>query len=156
MDMAAPLEIAISCANLDRMVDFYTSMLGCAVINVIDMPAENAKGFPLATAGYRVARLQTSGGERIKFVEPVAERAAVPATDEVMMREHAFYITFIVHALDPVLETLAAHGISTLRDSGKVEVRPGFFIAFVADPEGNVIELNEYADLASYRPDLAQ
>ncbi len=154
MQMAAPLEIAISCQDLDRMVDFYTGILGCQVINVIDMPPEKAKAIPLARAGYRVARLQTTGGERIKLLEPVAQRATVPKTDEVMMREHAFYITFIVEDLDALLETLKAKGVPVLQGYEKVEARPGFFLAFATDPEGNVIELNQYADLASYRPDL--
>ena len=111
MKMAAPLEIAISCADLDRMVGFYTEVLGCRVVSVVEMPPEKAKALPLATAGYRVARLQTTGGERIKFLEPVAERQSVPHADEVMMREHAFYITFIVDDIDALLDELKARGV---------------------------------------------
>ncbi len=154
MKMLAPLEIAISCNGLDRMIEFYTDILGCRVINVIDMPAEKARVIPLATAGYRVARLQTTNGERIKFLEPVAERTPVPKTDEVMMREHAFYITFIVDDLNALLQVLKSKNVPVLQGYKKVEARPGFFLAFATDPEGNVIEFNEYADLASYRPDL--
>jgi len=34
-------------------------------------------------------------------------------------------------------------------------VRPGTWLAFFRDPEGNVLELVEYDDPAAYRPDLA-
>jgi len=37
----------------------------------------------------------------------------------------------------------------------KFEVRDGVDIAFVKDPEGNCIELVEYADISVYRPELA-
>ena len=37
----------------------------------------------------------------------------------------------------------------------KVEVRPGVFLVFARDPEGNVLEFVEYTDLRAYRPDLA-
>lgn len=154
MKMVAPLEIAISCQNLDRMAEFYTDILGCRIINVVDMPHEKAKAIPLARAGYRVARLQTARGERIKLLEPAAQRIAVPETDEIMMREHAFYLTFIVEDIDALLETLKAKGVPVLQSYEKIEARPGFFLAFATDPEGNVIELNQYMDLAGYRPDL--
>jgi len=35
-----------------------------------------------------------------------------------------------------------------------VEIRQGITAIFAQDPEGNFIEFVEYADLASYRPDL--
>ncbi|MFG0286120.1 MAG: VOC family protein, partial [Phycisphaerales bacterium JB039] len=157
---AAPLEIALSCADMDRMIDFYCGVLGCTLFDLVEVPSAVAKTVPLARAGYRVCRLQTTGGERIKFVEPRAPRAAVPPTDPkgggVMMREHAFYLTFIVEDLEALLRDLKAKGVELLDGGEPVEIRPGFFIAFARDPEGNVLEFNQYADLAGYRPDLAQ
>ena len=35
-----------------------------------------------------------------------------------------------------------------------VPIREGITAIFVRDPEGNFLEFVEYADLASYRPDL--
>jgi hypothetical protein len=35
-----------------------------------------------------------------------------------------------------------------------VEVRPGTFLVFARDPEGNILEFVEYADVVAYRPDL--
>ncbi|MGF1611867.1 MAG: VOC family protein [Kiloniellales bacterium] len=160
MQMAAPLEIAISCADMDRMIAFYCDVLGCTPFDQVEVPPAVARTVPLARAGYRVCRLQTTSGERIKFVEPKAPRAAVaktdPKADGVMMREHAFYLTFIVEDLDAALAKLQDKGVALLDGGKKVEIRPGFFIAFAHDPEGNVLEFNQYADLARYRPDLDQ
>ena len=36
----------------------------------------------------------------------------------------------------------------------RVEVRPGTFLSFCRDPEGNVLELVQYADIHAYRSDL--
>jgi hypothetical protein len=36
-----------------------------------------------------------------------------------------------------------------------VEVRPGTFLAFLRDPEGHIVEIVQYSDIAAYRPDLA-
>ena len=155
MDMAAPLEIGISCDDLDRMVRFYTDLIGCSLVNVIEVPAEKAKNTPFAKAGYRVARLQTPMGERIKFLEPVAERAPVANVPEVLLREGRFFLAFIVKDLDALLEKLEAAGVEMLTGYEKIEARPGFYLALGVDPEGNVIEFNEYADIASYRGDLA-
>lgn len=168
MQMAAPLEIAISCADMDRIIEFYRDVPGCTLFDQVEVPPAVAATIPLARAGYRVCRLQTTSGERIKFVEPKAPRAAVPATVPpaapgpdpdgagVMMREHAFYLTFIVEDLEAELAKLRAEGVTLLDDGEAVEIRPGFFIAFACDPEGNVLEFNQYADLARYRPDLGQ
>ncbi len=154
MKMAAPLEVGISCADLDRMIAFYCEMLDCSLIGVIDMPAEKARATPLAKEGYKVCRLQTPYGERIKFLQPDGERAAVPAAPEVLLREGAFFLTFIVADLDALLAKFDAAGVAMLTGYEKTEARPGLYLAFALDPEGNVIELVQYDDIASYRPDL--
>ena len=35
-----------------------------------------------------------------------------------------------------------------------IESRPGLFVAFLRDLEGNVVELVQHDDVAAYRPDL--
>ncbi|RWE80169.1 MAG: VOC family protein, partial [Mesorhizobium sp.] len=35
-----------------------------------------------------------------------------------------------------------------------IEVRPGTWLAFVTDPEGHIVEIVQYDDLAGYRRDL--
>ena len=36
----------------------------------------------------------------------------------------------------------------------RIEVRPGTYLVFCKDPEGHVLEIVEYDDMASYRKDL--
>ena len=62
MRLATPLEVAISCRDLEAMTAFYGGVVGLELVKLIEMPAARAP----ATGGYRVARLQTSGGERIR------------------------------------------------------------------------------------------
>ncbi len=74
---------------------------------------------------------------------------------EVLLRESRSFPAFIVQDLDTLLETLEVAGVDMLTGHEKTEARPGFHLALAVDPEGNVIEFNEYADIASYRGDLA-
>jgi hypothetical protein len=71
-----------------------------------------------------------------------------------LLRERAFFLTFIVEDLDQLLEALKSENVQTLTGYEKKEARPGFYLAFAVDPEGNVLELSQYDDVLSYRPDL--
>ncbi|MCY1374799.1 hypothetical protein D9M69_621620 [compost metagenome] len=57
--------------------------------------------------------------------------------------------------LPGVVRGLEAKGVAFDSKPAPMEVRPGTWLAFFRDPEGNVLELVEYDDPASYRPDLA-
>jgi catechol 2,3-dioxygenase-like lactoylglutathione lyase family enzyme len=156
MEMVAPLEVGIGCNDLYRMIRFYRDALGCELVSVTDMPRDAVKDLPLAAAGYKVARLQTPLGERIKFLQPYAERRTEPGSEDLLLRDRAFFLTFIVANIDAALDQVSAAGAGFLMRDGKVEARPGFHLVFVTDPEGNVIELSQYDDITQYRPDAAQ
>jgi ABC-type histidine transport system ATPase subunit len=66
------------------------------------------------------------------------------------------YITFIIDDLDTMLQRLVAAGCEMLAGPEKLEVRPGTFFVFCRDPEGNVLEFVQFADVNAYRPDLAR
>ena len=57
--------------------------------------------------------------------------------------------------LPGVVRGLEAKGVVFDSKPAPMEVRPGTWLAFFRDPEGNVLELVEYDDPATYRPDLA-
>jgi predicted enzyme related to lactoylglutathione lyase len=154
MKMTAPLEIGLCCHDLDSLAQFYVSVLDCSLVNVIEVPADKARPTALTDQSYRVARLQLPGGERIKLLQPARPPQAVPATPLILERANTAYITFILDDMTPVLERLAASSATVLTGPAPIEVRPGTFLAFVRDPEGNVLELVQYADVAAYRPDL--
>jgi lactoylglutathione lyase len=155
MRMTAPLEVGICCRDLDRLLAFYVDVLGCSHINTLEVPPAKSRPAGLAGDGYRVARLQTPWGERMKLLQPATPPSPAAAPNWLLDRQGATYVTFIVDDLDAMLERLEAAEVATITGWTKIEVRPGTWLAFVRDPEGNVLEFVAYADVAAYRPDLA-
>lgn len=154
MRMMAPLEIGFCCRNLDRLVRFYVDVLGCTLVNCVEVSPEKARAARLSAEGYRVARLETPWGERVKLLEPDREPADPGEGPWILDRRNAAYVTFIIDDLQAMLARLAAAGVEIMTGPERVEVRPGTYLAFVRDPEGNVLEFVEYADIGAYRPDL--
>ncbi len=151
MQMVAPLEIGLCCSDASRLTDFYVHVLGCTVVSKIDVPAAKARESALSEDSYRVIRLQTAYGERIKLLQPkVAPRFREEARWLLEWR-NAAYLTFIVDDLDLMLERLRRSHVRLMTGAAKVEVRPGVWLAFARDPEGNVLEFVQYDDLAAYR-----
>ena len=82
MRMVAPLEVGICCLDLDRLAEFYIEVLGCEAISTIEVPAAKAREAALSSDSYRVIRLETPRGERIKLrmVQP-RDRVRVTYTE---------------------------------------------------------------------------
>lgn len=154
MDMRVPLEVGVAVRDLDALIPFYTGTLGFAFVSVANVSAELSQQAGMAAGGYRVARLQTPYGERLKLIQPVDLPTDDPPTPYTMERRGAMYLTFIVADLDAMIARLLAAAVTLISGPEKVEVRPGVWLAFACDPEGNVLEFVQYADIAQYRPDL--
>lgn len=155
LSMTVPMEVGLCCKNLDALLAFYTDVVGLTLVNRVSVPAEKARATGLTTHGYDVARLQTSYGERIKLLQPsVAPEAAVRGAT-ILDRQGTTYLTFIVRDLASVVQDLQSKGVVFDSAPAPMEVRPGTWLAFFRDPEGNVLELVEYDDPAAYRPDLS-
>jgi lactoylglutathione lyase len=152
MNMLAPLEIGIAVRDLARMTKFYAEVLGCTLVSEVNVPADKSRLNGLSPDGCTVVRLQTPYGERIKLL-------AAPSTTLsererwLLARAGLAYLTLIIEGIDAWCARLKAQGVA-LASERPVENRPGLRVLFFQDPEGNVLELVEYADLASYRPDL--
>ncbi len=155
MHMTVPMEVGICCRDLDAVLAFYTDVVGLKLVNRVSVPADKARATGLTAHGYDVARLQTPYGERIKLLQPsVAPETAVRGA-AILDRQGATYLTFIVRDLAGLVRNLQARGVVFDSTPAPMEVRPGTWLAFFRDPEGNVLELVEYDDPACYRPDLA-
>ncbi|WP_332609931.1 VOC family protein [Achromobacter sp. ESBL13] len=155
LHMTVPMEVGICCRDLDALLAFYTDVVGLKLVNRVSVPADKARATGLTAHGYDVARLQTPYGERIKLLQPnVAPEPAVRGA-AILDRQGATYLTFIVRDLAGVVRNLQARGVVFDSAPAPMEVRPGTWLAFFRDPEGNVLELVEYDDPADYRPDLA-
>lgn len=151
--MSAPMEVGFCCRDLDALARFYTDVLGFELINVVEVDAARAKQAVLSKGAYRVARLQTPWGERIKLLQPRKTPRDGPRSKWILDRANAAYVTFIVDDLAAMLARLEGK-ITILTGLEKIEVRPGVWLAFVRDPEGNLLEFVQYDDLLAYREDL--
>ncbi len=151
--MIAPLEPGIVCFDTDIMLKFYVDLLGLEMKSDIMVPPAVGKAIHISQHGYRIVRLQTPYGERIKLIQSNVPPQRHPDRDYVYECHGYAYLTFIVSNLKEILPRLAEEKIDILSD-GVVEVRPGVLALFVHDPEGNFIEICNYPDIASYRPDL--
>jgi lactoylglutathione lyase len=152
--MVAPLEPGIVCVDIDRMLDFYTRVLGLKFVSDAEATAEMSTEFGTSPNGFRIIRLQTPYGERIKLVQPklvLPKQSQVP--DWVFEGQGIAYITFVIADVHEVATRLKEYRVD-LVSKEPVEIREGITAIFAKDPEGNFVEFVEYADPASYRPDL--
>jgi len=154
MKMTAPLEVGIVCRTLPALRQFYEDVLGLTFVNEVVVGAGKAREAALSERGYTVVRLQTPYGERIKLLAPVAPAAAQALPDYILDRANGSYLTFIVDDITAVVGRMAAAGVQFMTGPERIEVRPGTYLAFCRDPEGNILEIVQYDDLAAYRPDL--
>jgi catechol 2,3-dioxygenase-like lactoylglutathione lyase family enzyme len=136
------------------MLNFYTEVLGLKFATDAEAFPEMSAKFGAAPNGFRIVRLQTPYGERIKLIQP---KKSLPTqnqkTEWVFERQGIAYLTFVIVDVKEVTTRLKKYGIE-LMSKEPVEIREGITAIFACDPEGNFIEFVEYADLASYRPDL--
>ncbi|MEZ6023727.1 MAG: VOC family protein [Hyphomonadaceae bacterium] len=153
MRISAPMEVGFCCRDLDALARFYTEVLGFELVSVVEVDAKRARQAALSSGAYRVARLQTPWGERIKLLQPNQPPAPGEASEWILDRCNTAYVTFIVDDLAAMVARLSGR-ITLLTGPNKVEVRPGVWLAFVRDPEGNLLEFVEYDDLPAYRADL--
>jgi len=152
--MRAPLEVGICVADLDRMVSFYVDGVGCTEQMRMPIPTMVSEPTGMGPDGFAMVWLQTPWGERIKLLGPDATPEAPAAPAHLTERRGIAYLSFYVPDLRGLVDRLTALGASTVSDGPIVDMGP-LHIAFVADPEGNVLELIEHDDIGSYRPDLA-
>lgn len=151
--MVAPLEAGIVCRDIVTMLQFYEGQLGFELVSDAEAEPEMSFSFGATPHGYRIVRLQTSFGERIKLVQIAGKIQEFSPPDWVFHRRGLSYLTFIVPNVDEVFDQMV-RSRTRLISPQPIQVRPGFRAFFITDPEGNFIEFVEYGDLASYRPDL--
>jgi catechol 2,3-dioxygenase-like lactoylglutathione lyase family enzyme len=152
--MVSPLEPGIVCVDIDRMLDFYTEILGLKFVSDAEASPQMSTKFGTGPNGFRIIRLQTPYGERIKLVQPKQiSLKQNPVPRWVFERQGIAYITFVIVDVQEVTARLKKFGVQFFSEE-PVEIRKGITAIFARDPEGNFVEFVEYADLASYRPDL--
>ena len=150
--MRAPIEVGISVTDVERAAAFYESALGFERISEAELPVERAVLAGFGPVAFRMVRMQTNYGERIKLLEP-APKAREADRTSILGQAGIAYLTFVVADIDAAMQRLVSAGVRFM-SAGPIQTRPGTRLAFFRDSEGNALELVEYDDLAAYRPDL--
>jgi catechol 2,3-dioxygenase-like lactoylglutathione lyase family enzyme len=155
LNMTTPLEVGIGCRDLAVMRQFYQRTLGLQFVSEARIPVHVAQTYRLARGSATVVRMQTPHGERIKLIAP-DEAPQLPADHRayVFDRPNVMYLTFIITDVKGALMRLHEAGVSFMTGPEPIQSRPGVTVTFLRDPEGNIIELVQYDDVADYRPDL--
>jgi lactoylglutathione lyase len=153
LKMVVPLEPGIVCLELDRMLEFYTGVLGLKLVSDAQATPEMSAKFKAMPDGFRIVRLQTPFGERIKLIQSNVRFKKAPLSEWTFERQGFTYMTFVIADIKEMLTRLNECRVN-LVNAEPVEVRKGFLALFALDPEDNYLEFVEYQDPASYRPDL--
>ena len=78
MTSVAPFEVGLVAADIDALLPFYRDVLGFALLSDIVAPAATSRAAGLAPDGYRVVRLESGYGDRIKLAQPSTRPSACP------------------------------------------------------------------------------
>jgi catechol 2,3-dioxygenase-like lactoylglutathione lyase family enzyme len=138
------------------MLHFYTDILGLKFVTDAQASPAMSSKFGATPNGFRIVRLQTPYGERIKLLQPKnVVRKHHSESPWAFERQGTAYITFVIADVQEVATRLKEYKIK-LMSPQPVEIRKGVIALIAQDPEGNFIEFVQYPDLASYRPDLVK
>jgi lactoylglutathione lyase len=154
LTMKAPLEIGISVTNLERATAFYQNVLGFERVSEATLSSERAEAAGFGRVAFRMVRMQTNYGERIKLLETDPRAAETSISASILATAGISYLTFVVADIEHAIDRLRKAGATLLANS-PVQTRPGTRLMFFRDSEGNPLELVQYDDLSAYRPDIA-
>lgn len=122
------IDLGIVTTNGDEMLTFYRDVLGFKHDGDISMEK----------IGIKVMHRLWCGKSLIKLVVPVNDPNAPPAPGGFPGGTGYRYWTITIENLDEVLSAVEAAGQKVVWP--RTEIRPGFFIGMVEDPDGNWVE----------------
>ena len=122
--------IALSVIDLKAMTDGYHKALGLV------------PGFAFELPGFQVVMAESPNGFRIEFFQAEnAQRTVDSSTPLTVMRFHGFtHLAMNVESVTAEYDRLLAIGAESVWNPRR-SPEPGQDMAFVRDPEGNLIEL---------------
>lgn len=138
----APIEPGLVCVEIERMIEFYSGVLGLRLFSDAETSPAKSAQFGATPDGYRIVRLETALGQKLKLVQPKVAPARNPLPPWVFERQGIAYITFVVADLEEVVAQLRQHGVRIV-SQGIVEIRERIFAIYTLDPEDNYVEFIE-------------
>ena len=128
------VDIAITCSNFERSLDFYHNKLGFEIVLDIEIPDSLAQDVGLAPTGFRQVRLR-AGNTLIKLMDIESP----PPTPTDKFSAGVRWLTFIVADIQKTVENLKQNGVEFLSEPISAPDAAGVVCA--KDPDGILIEL---------------
>ncbi len=128
------VDIAITCSNFERSLDFYHNKLGFEIVLDIEIPDSLAQEVGLAPTGFRQVRLK-AGNTLIKLMDIESP----PPTPTDKFSAGVRWLTFIVADIQKTVENLKQNGVEFLSEPISAPDAAGVVCA--KDPDGILIEL---------------
>lgn len=128
------VDIAITCSNFEKSLDFYHNKLGFEIVLDLDIPADLAQDVGLAPTGFRQVRLK-AGNTLIKLMDI----EDTPPTPSDQFSAGVRWLTFIVDDIQGTVENLKQNGVEFLSEPISAPDAAGVVCA--KDPDGILIEL---------------
>ena len=126
--LAPAVEIGVVTTNLDAMVAFYEGCLGLPFQGDLDFPGGTMKRYALGTNVLKLVTLDEP---------PAAPAARGGGPAQAGIR----YITAMVKSVTAAQQQIADAGYEIAQPAAEFAPVPGMGWMFVADPDGNWIEL---------------
>ena len=129
IEMLAPaIEIGVVTTNLDAMVAFYEGCLGLPHQGDLDFPGGTMKRYTLGANVLKLVTLDQS---------PVAPAVPGGGPAQAGIR----YLTILVKSVTVASQQVADAGYEIVQPAAEFAPVPGMGWMFVADPDGNWLEL---------------
>jgi lactoylglutathione lyase len=139
--------VGLSVADLDAQAAWYSNVLGLTVSTPFELPSLGIRGvFVVDPDEHWAIELLCREGSRAGSRAPDASTA--------LLTQGYGHICLRVPDVDAVFDRLLAAG-ATERMSPRPAPEPGVRMAFVADPEGHLMELLDRSGPVGWKPDAS-
>jgi lactoylglutathione lyase len=106
LKMTAPLEVAISVNDMDKMLKFNVEILGLKKVTDATVPPEITTKVGQTAHGLRIVRLATPYGEWIRFIQTGKPPKPGEVPQYVFDRQGLVYVSFLVTDIDSIVKRL--------------------------------------------------
>jgi catechol 2,3-dioxygenase-like lactoylglutathione lyase family enzyme len=125
--------VGIAVDDLAALSAWYEETLGLELEHEFEIPEQHVRGRIIAGSGYRVELIESTraGGKKPEHRKPGWAR-------------HGYtHICLRVKSIEEAFAYLVAAGAEPIIQPGPTPM-PGYTFAYVADPEGNLVEVMQY------------